>query len=93
MKRIEPGVAGTASAPVVAHLEHVHPADPRLQYLFGREPRVAREERLEGAVFHQEDHRVLVDVLTPPGPHRLGVEHGEAHPVEGEALAPADRVP
>ena len=69
------------------------PSRPRMR-LLGGETRVAGEERLEAAVLDQQHHRVLVHVRRPIPAHAgVGMEDGEPHAVEREALAGRPGVP
>ena len=63
------------------HLEEIHRRRtvPRSS-ASAANPASPGEERLEPAVSHQQDDRVLVDVLAPPGPVGGGMQHRELHP-------------
>ncbi len=78
---------------MVPDLEQVHRAHRPKERGLRRESRIAREQRLEIAVGHEQHDRVLVDVGTPAGPIRRRMQHGESHPIEHEPLPRAGRVP
>lgn len=69
-------------------LEYLHLAHRTGQHRLSGETRIAREQRTEPAVLHQQHQGCLVHVESPPRPGRVGVKHGEGHRVDHHPHAP-----
>lgn len=86
----EPFRPARRPAPVVPHLEQVHVPDPSAEYRLGPLTGIAHEDGAEGAIAHQQHHRIVVEVEPPPAPRRIGMHDREFHAVHGEPV-PAPR--
>ncbi len=75
------------------HLEDGHPPHPARQPPLHRQSRIAHEQGAERPVLHQQDHRILVQVLGGLGPAGVGMEHPEPHAVELKRLTVPCRGP